>query len=125
MSQVELMDRLGGPAAIAELVDDMYRRISADEELSPFFEGVDMQRLRNMQYEFIASALGGPVAYSGQELQSIHAGRGITAKHFSKFVGHLASAMEDRNVAADDVHEMLGKIAMYRDKVIGSANVDG
>ena len=121
----QLFARLGGATAIANIVKDMYARVLADDELAHFFKDVDMDRLHRMQLEFITSALGGPVSYSGAELQQIHKGRGIQPHHFSKFVGHLADAMQDHSVSAADIDDMLGRMAMFRDKVVGGSNVDG
>jgi hemoglobin len=121
----KLFEELGGAEVVAGIVNQMYDAVTRDEELAPFFAQTDMQRLRKMQYEFIASALGGPVHYSGAELQGIHAGRGITPHHFSRFVGHLIDAMEDHGASKAQVDQMLGMVAMYRDRIVGSANVDG
>ena len=123
-SQV-LFDRLGGTAEVAAIVQEMYFRVLNDPELSPFFEGVSMDRLRQMQFHFLASAFDGPVEYSGADLTRIHAGRGITAKHFAKFCGHFADALEDRGVSKRDLDDALGRLAMYKDKITGDANVDG
>lgn len=120
-----LFDALGGAENVAKIVDAMYDRVLADPTLSPFFAAVDTTRLRKMQYEFIASALGGPVSYSGSELQSVHAKHAISPQHFSQFVGHLATSMQEHGATPAQVDEMLGKIAMYRDRIVGSANVDG
>lgn len=120
-----LFEELGGAERIAAILDAMYAAVVEDPELAPFFEKTDMQRLRRMQFEFIASALGGPVSYSGGELQAIHAGKGITAHHFSRFVGHLADAMKVHDATPHQIDSMLGKIALYRDRIVGSANVDG
>ena len=116
---------MGGADKVFAIVSRMYDLVLADPELSPFFADVQLDRLRKMQYEFIASALGGPVSYSGAELQAVHAGRGITPAHFSKFVGHLANAMEEQGAGQAEIDEMLGLIAMYRDRIVGGANVDG
>ncbi len=120
-----LFDALGGAENVAKIVDSMYDKVLADPVLSPFFASVDLGRLRKMQFEFIASALGGPVSYSGSELQSVHAKHSISAKHFAQFVGHLADAMAEHSATPEQIDEMLGKIAMYRDRIVGSANVDG
>ncbi len=125
MSDDQMFERIGGAEAVAEIVRDMYRRVLDDQDLAHFFTKVDIERLQRMQFEFIASALGGPIQYSGAELQAIHKGRGIQAQHFSKFVGHLASAMEARGIANEDVDKMLAQMAMFRDRITGSANVDG
>lgn len=125
MSDDGLLERLGGEEGIRQLVHDMYERVFEDPELAHFFKDVDAQRLKRMQTEFITSALGGPVNYSGAELQAIHAGRGITEKHFASFVGHLADAMEARQVDPHDVDNMLGQMALYQNRIVGKANVDG
>lgn len=120
-----LFERLGGTSAVAVIVQEMYHRVLNDPELRPFFEGVSMDRLRSMQYHFLASAFGGPEDYSGSDLTRIHAGRGITGKHFAKFCGHFADVLDDRGVSKRDVDDALGRLAMYKDKITGDATVDG
>jgi len=124
-SDEPLIDKIGGPAVVAEIVNDAYRRALADAELAPFFEHVSMDRLLRMQYEFIASALDGPIAYSGGELTAVHRGRGITGRHFAAFCGHLADALEAKSIDKLDVDLVLSRLAMYKDKITGDANVDG
>ena len=121
----ELFTRLGGADAILKVVQEMYRRVLDDSELAPFFEGVSMERLHKMQFEFLASAFDGPVNYSGAELTKIHAGRGIKGKHFALFCGHFADALEAHGVSQRDLDDALARLAMYKDKVTGEANVDG
>jgi hemoglobin len=120
-----LFERVGGAEVVYRLVAAMYDGVLADPELQPFFQNVHLERLRKMQFEFIASALDGPVGYSGAELQAVHAGRGITAHHFARFVGHLASAMEREQIDPEIIDQMLGRMAMLRDRIVGAANVDG
>ncbi|MCA9132691.1 MAG: group 1 truncated hemoglobin [Planctomycetales bacterium] len=120
-----LFDRVGGADAVYRMVNTMYDYVLADPELSPFFEGAQLDRIRKMQFEFIAAALGGPIAYSGAEIQAVHTGRGITPHHFSKFVGHLAKAMEEQGAAHGEIDEMLGRIALYQDRIVGTAGEDG
>jgi hemoglobin len=110
---------------MSQLVEEFYQRVLQDNQLAPFFRNVDMQRLRTMQYEFLCSAFGGPIHYSGSELQAIHARRGITNQHFAQFVGHLAKVMEERGISPQAIDAMLGRLATFRDKIVGGANVDG
>lgn len=121
----QLFEQLGGIDGIAELVEHFYQRILKDDELAPYFVNVDMKRLHNMQFEFMVSALGGPVHYSGAELRAVHEGRGITNHHFAKFVGHLADTMECRGISHQTVDAMLGRMATFRDKIVGGPTSDG
>jgi len=120
-----LFERMGGAQGIADLVQEMYRRVLDDPELAPFFENVAIDRLRRMQYQFMASALDGPIEYTGAELTQIHRGRGINGHHFAKFCGHFADAAEQSGASKRDIDDALGRLATYKDKVTGESTVDG
>ena len=120
-----LFNRLGGAAGVAEIVQEMYRRVLDDSELAAFFEKVPMDRLHRMQFQFIAAALDGPVEYTGAELNAIHRGRGITAHHFARFCGHFADAVEASGATPRDVDDALGRLATYKDLITGEVNLDG
>jgi hemoglobin len=121
----KLFERLGGAAALANVVRDMYQRVLLDPELGPFFKHISMERLHNMQYQFLASAFDGPVQYAGAELSAIHRGRGITSRHFARFCGHFADALEAQGVDKHDVDVALGRLATYKDKITGDVSNDG
>ncbi len=121
----KLFERLGGAESVADIVRDMYDRVLADPELAPFFKNVSMDRLHGMQFEFMASALDGPIVYTGAELTAIHRGRGITGHHFARFCSHFADAAEAREVSKQDVDAALARLAMYKDKITGDVNIDG
>ncbi|TWU02133.1 group I truncated hemoglobin [Stieleria varia] len=120
-----LFDRLGGTAAVAKIVQEAYDRIMDDPMLSPFFADTSMERLKHMQYQFLAAAFDGPVAYSGAELTQVHAGRGITARHFARFCEHFADAMQSHDVNQKDLDDALARLAIYKDRVTGDTNVGG
>jgi len=120
-----LFESLGGATGVVEVIDDMYARVIADEELAHFFQGSDIDRIKRMQVEFVSAMIDGPVKYSGAELTDIHRGRGIERRHFSLFCGHMLDALAGRGVSPVMIDQILGRLAMYSDKVTGSANVDG
>ncbi len=124
-AEKELLDRLGGPPAVAEVVQEMYARVLADDELAPFFAHTSMERLAKMQYQFVVAALDGPVTYSGSELTAVHAGRGITGHHFAKFCGHFADALEAKGISKHDLDLVLSRLSMFKDKVTGTSNTGG
>ena len=65
MSHHTIYDRIGGYEAIEVVVEDFYVRVLADDQLSGFFTGTNMNRLKGKQIEFFAAALGGPEPYTG------------------------------------------------------------
>lgn len=124
-SSDDLMTQVGGTDGLRRIVDEMYVRVLADPDLNAFFEGIQIDQLSRMQTEFIASITSGDIQYTGADLTRVHAGRGITRQHFSQFVAHLTDALRAHDVSAQAIDQVLGKLAMYSDKITGSANVDG
>ena len=113
-----LYDRIGGEEAIAGLGDAFYDRVLDDPELEPFFRYTPMEKLRAMQMEFFAAALDGPVKYSGQPIDYVHQGRGITTRHLTRFMGHLLVTIKDFHPNAQEVDEMIQRVSLYANEVL-------
>ncbi len=118
-----LYERIGGDDAIESLVYAFYRRIFADPELSPFFEGMSQDRLQTMQREFFSAALDGPVRYSGRPLHEVHAGLGIELRHLSRFLDHMMEALSDFPISEQDRYEIRSRINTYADEITGSTPI--
>lgn len=104
-------ERIGGYGAIEAVVEEFYARVLADDRLSGFFAGTNMNRLKGRQTEFFAAALGGPEPYTGAPMKRVHQGRGITMQHFDLVARHLADALGAAGVAPETVTEILTVVA--------------
>jgi hemoglobin len=105
-----LYDRLGGEAAVAALLEELYVRATVDPLFVPFFKRIDMQRLKAHQFAFISQALGGPHPYSWPSLVQAHAGLRIEQRHFDAFVEHLRSSLREIGTDDDLSAEILSKV---------------
>jgi hemoglobin len=83
------------------VVDDFYKRVLADPQLSHYFDGIDMPRLKRHQALLVGQVLGGPSDYDGRSLRDAHAGLGATTEDFNRVVGHLAAALRSAGVSDD------------------------
>jgi hemoglobin len=113
--------RVGGREAIEAVVEDFYVRVLADDELSGFFTGTNMNRLKGRQVEFFAAALGGPEPYTGAAMKQVHQGRGITMHHFGLVAAHLADALSAAGVPPETVAEILDAIAPLASEIASPA----
>jgi hemoglobin len=113
-----LFDRIGGAAGVVGMVDRFYARVLADANLSPFFRGVAMEKLRQMQFEFFSVALDGPVHYSGRPVIHAHQGRNISREHFQAFVEHLFETLKNYALTDDECYAIIARINTYADEVI-------
>jgi hemoglobin len=122
---MSLYDRLGQEVGIRTAVDDFYLRVVSDPQLAPFFEGIDLPRLRRHQTALLVQVTGGPVEYSGRELAEGHAGLGITPSDFDRVVGHLVATLTSLGVPAEDIGEVGAALGAHRDEIVTAAEPVG
>ena len=105
-----LYERLGGEAAVAALLEELYVRALADPLFIPFFEKTDIERLKSHQFAFISQALGGPHPYSWPSLVQAHAGLRIEQRHFDAFVEHLQGSLREIGASDDLAADFLSHV---------------
>lgn len=116
-----LYDRIGGEAAVNAAVDIFYRKVLADDRISAFFEGVDMDKQAAKQKAFLTMAFGGPNNYTGTDMRTAHAPlveRGLNEDHFNAVAGHLQATLEELNVPADLIGEVMAIAGSTKDDVL-------
>lgn len=118
---MSLYEQVGGTTGVKAAVAVFYNRVLADEALAPWFEGVDVSRLKAHQRAFLAAALGGPELFAGRDLESAHAGMDITPGAFDSVVQHLATALHDLGLADEGVAEVRVRLDALRDRVVAAA----
>jgi hemoglobin len=90
---------VGGAAGINTIVDLFYEKLWADPELQPYFVGIDRERLKHHQRQFLTFALGGgTLAYEGRALGDSHANLKITDEAFTKVQWYLRVTLEELDV---------------------------
>lgn len=118
-------DRLGGADGIDRLITGFYDRVKADPDLAPFFAHADMSHLLAMQHEFVAAALGGPEQFAPSTIQQAHAGRGIRARHYVKFLDLFLASLTGAGLDQDDIDRVLERMALAAPDVIAETSEDG
>lgn len=113
-----LYEKLGGEGAINQVVDSFYEKILSDPETSPFFDGVDMEKQRQKQKNFITFATGGPNNYSGKTMKDGHAHLSITNKDFDNVVTHLVNTLKEFNVAQADIDALGSSLEGFRGDIV-------
>ncbi|WP_121744208.1 group I truncated hemoglobin [Natronorubrum halophilum] len=113
-----LYDRLGGEDAIAAVVDRFYERVMADEQVVHYFDDVDMQKQRAHQTQFISAVAGGPVDYTGADMEAAHDDLGISKPDFDAIVAHLEATLEEFDVDEADRDAVLSAVGEYEDAIV-------
>ncbi|WP_267643212.1 group I truncated hemoglobin [Haloarchaeobius amylolyticus] len=113
-----LYEQLGGEEGISAVVDSFYDRVLADDRVAHFFEDTDMQQQRAHQTQFLSSVAGGPVTYSGEEMDEAHDHLDIHQEHFEVIAELLEETMVEFDVDEDDRQAVLDAVAQYEDAIV-------
>jgi hemoglobin len=117
-----LYERIGGEDAILAAASLFYEKVVADERISHFFVGLDMDAQVRKQVALMSWAFGGPTRYAYRGLNEAHAGlraRGLTDHHFDIVAGHLSEALRELGVADALAAEALAIVESTRAQVMG------
>jgi len=116
--ETTLFDRLGGEPAVNAAMRVFYDRLFADPELAPIFEGVNQARHVSSVAKFVAAASGGPVPWTGRDIETAHRRLRITQEHFDRVSEHLAAVLDELTVPADTASEVLALVGSLGPQIV-------
>jgi hemoglobin len=117
-----LYQRLGGRDAIKGVVDDFVANLAADPRVNSRFKGFDATKIAKIQTDLadqICDATGGPCAYLGRDMKTVHKGMGITEAEWSATVEDLVKTLDKFKVPAKDQQELLAIIGPMKKDIVG------
>jgi hemoglobin len=120
MSEDILYRRLGQREGIRAVVDDFYDRLLEDDDLGPFFEGADMEKLRRTQTDFLCETAGGPETYDAEPVREAHLHVPFTEAHIAQAIALLEESLEKFDVPEEDAEAVMGAIAAYETELLAS-----
>ena len=119
---MSVYEEIGGEASVDKAVDIFYRKVLADDRISEFFDGVDMDAQAAKQKSFITMALGGPNNYTGRDMRQAHAKlveRGLNDGHFDAVVENLGSTLTELGVPEATVSAIATQLEGLRADILG------
>ena len=117
-----LYQRLGGREAIKGVVDDFIANLAADPRVNSRFKGFDAPKIAKIQTDLadqICDATGGPCAYLGRDMKTVHKGMNITEAEWSATVEDLVKTLDKFKVPAKEQQELLAIIGPMKKDIVG------
>jgi len=117
--KVYLLEKIGGPAALEAAVEIFYEKIVADPNVAKFFDGVDMDKLKAHQRDFLTLALtevpeGVDVPKMMDTKHSQFFKQGLNETHFDHVAGHLVATLDGLQVRKDYIDEIVAIVSPLR-----------
>lgn len=115
---VTLLERVGGPEALALIAGELYARVLDDARLAPVFDGYDVHqskvRLRRALFHLFR---GEPVEPGGGPTPLV-----ITLEHFDHWLALVCEALEALEYAQSEVDQIALLLASQRDELCGNGS---
>ena len=114
-----LCERLGGPKAIAAVVDSFAQKLSQDERLNKKLVKSDPNRLSTNFKAFVDVAAHCPgVKYTGRSMKSAHKHMGVTEGEFNAGVEHLVKTLDEFKVPEKEKNELLNVLGPLKKDIV-------
>ncbi|HMG52811.1 MAG TPA: hypothetical protein VK601_05010 [Kofleriaceae bacterium] len=117
-----LYDRLGGKDAITAVVAEFVTRTTTDARIKQRFFNTDAEQLKRLLVEFVSSASGGGVTYTGRDMASSHAGMDLVDDEFNALVEDLVGALDKFKVPDREKNELLGALGPLKPQIVVPAS---
>ncbi len=117
-----LYQRLGGREAIKQLVDDFVANLAADPRVNARFKGLDAAKMAKLQTDLadqICDVTGGPCAYLGRDMKTVHAGMKITEAEWNATVEDLVKTLNKFKVGSKEQQELLSALGGMKKDIVG------
>ncbi|QOD93838.1 group 1 truncated hemoglobin [Chryseoglobus sp. 28M-23] len=115
-----LYERLGGAAAVEQLVDELSRRLLDDPRLGPAFAELNLDILQQHRAAYLTVILDGPEEYEGRSMREAHQPLGLTADDMDAFLVVLRGVLEDAAVDGSDASAVVRAIERLRPAIVAA-----
>lgn len=115
-----LYERLGGAAAVEQLVDELSRRLLDDPRLGPAFAELNLDILQQHRAAYLTVILDGPEEYEGRSMREAHQPLGLTADDMDAFLVVLRGVLDDAAVDGPDASAIVRAIERLRPAIVAA-----
>jgi hemoglobin len=120
-AEIPLFERLGGEERIHALTKEIVRLHLENEQVKPFFAGLDHDRVAARVAQFLITGSGGPAVYNGPALADSHRHMKLVNGDFMNAGGDVIQAMQNLEFGQNEIDEVVCSLVGLRDQVVLSA----
>jgi hemoglobin len=119
-----LWERLGGEDAVRAVVSDFVDRSAKDPRVGfdrggkYKFTAAAVSKLKDTLVKQISSVTGGPLAYDGKDMKTVHTGMRITEAEFNALADNLIWVLNKYKVPQAEQDELIGIIASTKGDIV-------
>ena len=116
--KLSLYERLGGEAKVRKIVNDILDKNLSNPLIGHHFRSIDMNKLKQLVFEFFSMGTGGPHHYTGRDMRTSHASLNITEHDFEIANEDTLAAMQENGVSEEDKKEIISILNSMKSDVV-------
>jgi hemoglobin len=113
-----LYERLGGEEGLRKIVNDILDRNLNNPDIAHHFQKVDMNRLKQLVFEFFSMGIGGPHQYTGRDMRTAHMNLNVTEKDFLRGNDDVLLALQENGVGEAEQNEVIAILNSMKNDVV-------
>jgi truncated hemoglobin YjbI len=116
--KLSLYHRLGGETRVRKIVNDILDKNLSNPLIGHHFRPIDMNKLKELVFEFFSMGTGGPHQYTGRDMRTSHANLNITEQDFEIANEDTLAALEENGVSDEDKKEIMSILNSMKSDVV-------
>ncbi len=118
-TQKSLYERLGGESRVRKIADDVLDKNLRNPLISYHFRDIDMDKLKQLVFDFFSMGTGGPHKYTGRDMRTAHTGMKINEDEWISGADDMISAMNANGVGEAEKNEVLAIFDSLKGEIVG------
>lgn len=116
--QRSLYERLGGEPGVRKIVNDVLDRNLNNPLIGHYFRNIDMDKLKQLVFEFFSMGTGGPHQYTGRDMVTAHANLNINEIDFLRANDDTVLALEENGIGETEKNEVISILNSMKGDVV-------
>ncbi len=118
-TQKSLYERLGGEPGIRQIVNDVLDKNSSNPLIGYHFRNTDMNKLKQLVFEFFSMGTGGPHTYTGRDMRTTHTGMNINEEEWVSATDDTIWALDTNGIGEKEKNEVLAIVDSLKGEIVG------
>jgi truncated hemoglobin YjbI len=118
MQKPTLYKRLGEEPGIRKIVSDVLDINSTNPLIAHHFSNTDMEKLKQLVFEFFSMGTGGPHQYTGRDMRTAHAGMKINEKEWTSANDDMLLALDRNGIGQEEKDEVIAILESFKGDIV-------
>lgn len=119
---MNIYDKYGGYDFFHKIIYELYLELFDHLEVSYHFIGVDIERLSNLQAQYLCEAIGGPPMYKGRDITKVHKYLRVTDYEFETVAKRFSEIFKSNGLTNDEIEFIMAFIKSKQTCVVTAKN---